>query len=103
MVNEMLSNWLNYEISNIFGLIIFLALGWLATKSDIVKDVLALLLLLLLLVPVPFVMTIHFYKNSWFALVFCGVLQIGLTYLAYIFSKYMYKYHKHNKYTFWEK
>lgn len=99
----MIANWLNYEINNIFGFVLFLLFGWLATKSDIFKDFFAVLLVLLLMVPVPFVMTIHFSKSSWFAFIFCGFLQVGLTYLAFIFIRYMYKYHKDNKYIFWEK
>lgn len=99
----MITNWLNYEINNFFGFVLFFIFGWLATKSDIVKDILALGLLALFLIPIPFVMTIHFSKNSWLPFVFCGILQIGLTYLAYLFIRYMYKYHKDNKYIFWEK
>lgn len=98
----MLEAYLNYQVSNVIGFIIFASLACLAYKTDIVKDILALLLVLLLVVPVPMVMTRHYENEQWFALVFCGVIQAGLFYLCFIFIRYMYSYHKKNKYIFWE-
>lgn len=98
----MLDAYFNYQYSNILGITTFLVVGSLAYKTDIVKDILALLLVLLLVVPVPMVMTRHYENEQWFALVFCGVIQAGLFYLCFIFIRYMYSYHKKNKYIFWE-
>lgn len=98
----MIEAWFNYQYSNLLGFIVFASIAWLAIKSDLFKDFLALCLVALLLVPVPFVMTIHFSNSNWISFIFCGVIQIGLGYLCYIFLKYMISYHKNNKYTFWE-
>jgi len=98
----MLDAYFNYQYSNILGIITFLVVGSLAYKTDIVKDILALLLVLLLTVPVPFVMYLHYENERWVSLIFCGLIQMGLFYLCFIFLKYMYEYHRKNKYIFWE-
>ncbi|EKE22642.1 MAG: hypothetical protein ACD_6C00769G0008 [uncultured bacterium] len=98
----MLDAYFNYQYTNLVGFLIFMSLGWLAYKTDIAKDFLALLLVLLLTIPVPLVMTVHYENESWFSLIFCGLIQAGLFYLCFIFLKYMYEYHRKNKYIFWE-
>lgn len=98
----MLDAYFNYQYTNLIGIVTFLFLGWLAYRTDIVKDFLALLLVLLLTVPVPLVMTIHYSNERWISLIFCGVIQIGLFYLCFIFLRYMYEYHKKNRYIFWK-
>lgn len=98
---DIILNILSYSISNAFGAIVFGAIFLLAYKSDIFKDILAILLILLLLIPVSFVMAIHYEKEKWVELFVCGILQIGLTYLCYRFVKYMINYHKKNKYIIW--
>lgn len=98
----MLDAYFNYQYTNLVGILAFLSLGWLAYKTDIAKDVLAALLVLLLLVPVPMVMLIHYENERWVSLIFCGLIQAGLTYLCFTFTRYMYQYHKKNKYIFWE-
>lgn len=97
----MIEAWLNYEYTNLLGFIIFASVGWLATRSDLAKDILSILLILLLMVPVPLVMLKHFNNEKWIEFVFCGVLQIGLTYLCYKFITYMISYHKENPYKIW--
>lgn len=99
---DIILNIINYSISNAFGAIVFGVIAFLAVKSDIFKDILAILLVLLLLVPVSFVMTIHYEKGKWVEFIVCGILQIGLAYLCYKFVKYMINYHKKNKYIFWD-
>lgn len=99
----MVDAWFNYQYTNILGFLIFALVSWLAFKSDVAKDVLALLFLALLLVPVPIVMYVHYSKNDWFSFFFCALIQAGLTYASYVFIKYMYNYHKSSKYIFWEK
>jgi len=98
----MIEAWFNYQYTNLLGLLIFALFAWLATKSDIAKDVLALALIALLLLPVPLVMIVHYSKSNWIEFVFCAAIQVGLTYLAFIFIRYMYNYHKKYKYIFWE-
>ncbi|RKG45141.1 MULTISPECIES: hypothetical protein [Acinetobacter] len=98
----MLDAYFDYQFSNLISMIVFMGMGVLAYKTDIVKDILALFLIALLMLPVPCVMFVHYSKNNWFEFVFCGVLQIGLTFLCFMFIKYMYEYHKKNKYIFWE-
>ncbi|QXA08302.1 hypothetical protein I6L27_01810 [Acinetobacter pittii] len=97
----MIEAWINYQYTNILGFLIFASVAWLALRSDLAKDFLAILLVLLLMVPVPFVMIKHFNNEKWIEFVFCGVLQIGLTYLCYKFIAYMIDYHKKNRYTIW--
>ncbi|MFN1751800.1 hypothetical protein ACK13T_01655 [Acinetobacter baumannii] len=97
----MIEAWINYQYTNILGFLIFASVAWLALRSDLAKDFLAILLVLLLMVPVPFVMIKHFNNEKWIEFVFCGILQIGLTYLCYKFISYMIDYHKKNRYTIW--
>ncbi|MFX9938757.1 hypothetical protein [Acinetobacter nosocomialis] len=97
----MIEAWLNYEYTNLLGFIVFASVGWLATRSDLAKDILSILLILLLMVPVPLVMIKHFNNEKWIEFIFCGVLQIGLTYLCYKFISYMVSYHKKNPYKIW--
>ncbi|MDH5818977.1 hypothetical protein [Acinetobacter pseudolwoffii] len=98
----MIDSWINYQYTNIFGFLIFASIAWLGTKSDIAKDILALLLVVLLLVPVPLVMYVHFSRSHWIEFIFCGFIQGGLTYLCFIFVRYMLNYHKNSKYIFWK-
>ena len=98
----MLQNYFNYQYLNFIGIILFIGLGWLANKSDIAKDVLALLLIILLVCPVSFIVYFHITNESWLAAILCALIQIGLLYACYIFVIYMYKYHKSQKYIFWE-
>ena len=98
----MIDAWLNYQYTNIVGFLIFASVAWLAMKSDIAKDAFAILLVALLLVPVPMVMFLHYSKSHWIAFIFCGLIQVGLTYLCFIFVRYMFNYHKNSKYIFWE-
>ncbi|WP_017397832.1 hypothetical protein [Acinetobacter lwoffii] len=98
----MIDSWLNYQYTNILGFLIFASAVWLATKSDIAKDALAILLVLLLLVPVPLVMFVHYSRSSWIEFIFCGFIQVGLTYLCFVFVRYMFNYHKNSRYIFWE-
>lgn len=98
----MIDSWINYQYTNIFGFLIFASIAWLGTKSDIAKDVLALLLVVLLLVPVPLVMYVHFSRSHWIEFIFCGFIQAGLTYLCFLIVRYMFNYHKNSKYIFWE-
>lgn len=98
----MLQNYFDYQYLNLIGIILFLTLGWLANKSDMAKDVLAFALIILLLCPVSFVVYMHFINGNWFAVVFCGLIQLGLTYCCYVFIRYMCSYHKGRKYILWE-
>lgn len=98
----MLEAYFNYQYTNIIGFIVFASLGWLAYKTDIAKDILALLLIALLMLPVPVVMFVHYENENWFGFIFCGLVQAGLTYLCFIFIRYMFNYHKKNRYIFWE-
>lgn len=99
----MIDAWFNYQYTNILGFLFFVSAAWLATKSDIAKDILALLFIALLMIPVPFVMFIHYSRSHWVEFAFCGLIQIGLTYACFVFVRYMFNYHKNSKYIFWEK
>lgn len=99
---KMIDSYFNYQYLNFISIVLFMGLGVLAYKTDIVKDILALLLIGLLMLPVPIVMMVHFNKGHWIEFAFCGAIQVGLTYLCFIFIRYMYQYHKKNKYIFWE-